>query len=59
MQFIKKTSSRISIMGLIIKTSLVLITILVIIFLLNKVDFPAPSKDIEKKISNENFKIVR
>jgi len=59
MQFIKKTSSRISIMGLIIKTSLVLITILVIIFLLNKVDFPAPIKDIEKKISNENFKIVR
>tara|TARA_Y100000389_G_scaffold156451_1_gene157307 strand:- start:606 stop:785 length:180 start_codon:yes stop_codon:yes gene_type:complete len=59
MQFIKKTSSRISIMGLIIKISLVLITILVIIFLLNKVDFPAPSKDIEKKISNENFKIVR
>tara|TARA_B100001063_G_scaffold49077_1_gene43035 strand:- start:3578 stop:3757 length:180 start_codon:yes stop_codon:yes gene_type:complete len=59
MQFIKKTSSRISIMGLIIKISLVLITILVIIFLLNKIDFPAPSKDIEKKISNENFKIVR
>ncbi len=59
MQFIKKTSSRISIMGLIIKISLVLITILVIIFLLNKVDFPAPIKDIEKKISNENFKIVR
>ena len=59
MQFIKKTSSRISIMGLIIKISLVLITILVIIFLLNKVDFPAPSKNIEKKISNENFKIVR
>ena len=59
MQFIKKTSSRISIMGLIIKIYLVLITILVIIFLLNKVDFPAPSKNIEKKISNENFKIVR
>ena len=59
MQFIKKTSSRISIMGLIIIISLVLITILVIIFLLNKVDFPAPSKEIEKKISNENFKIVR
>jgi len=59
MQFIKKTSSRVSIMGLIIKISLVLITILVITFLLNKVDFPAPSKDIEKKISNENFKIVR
>jgi hypothetical protein len=59
MQFIKKTSSRISIMGLIIKISLVLIAILVIIFLLNKVDFPAPSKDIEKKISNENFKVVR
>lgn len=30
-----------------------------IIFLLNKVNFPAPSKAIEKIISNENFKIVK
>ena len=59
MQFIKKTSSRTIILGLIVKITLVLVAILVIVFLLNKVDFPAPSKEIEKKISNENFKIVR
>ena len=28
------------------------------VFLLNKIDFPAPKKEIEKIISNENFKIV-
>ena len=59
MQFIKKTSSRTSIIRLAIKLALVLIIIFVTIFLLNKIDFPAPIKEIEKKISNENFKIVK
>ena len=59
MQFIKKTSSRTSILGIIIKLSLVLIVILVIVFLLNKIDFPAPKNEIEKIIPNENFKIVK
>ena len=27
--------------------------------LLNKIDFPAPKKEIEKIITNENFKIVK
>ena len=30
-----------------------------IVFLLNKINFPVPKKDIEKTISNENFKIVK
>ena len=59
MQFIKKTSSSINILSLIIKIALALIIILGIIFLLNKIDFPAPKKEIEKVISNENFKIVK
>ena len=59
MQFIKKTSSRVSIIGIIIKIALVLVIILGIVFLLNKIDFPAPKKVIEKIISNENFKIVK
>ena len=59
MQFIKKTSSRKSILGLIIKLALVLVVILSIVFLLNKIDFPAPKKEIEKIIPNENFKIVK
>ena len=59
MQFIKKTSLRTNILGLIIKLTLALVLILGIVFLLNKIDFPAPKKDIEKIISNENFKIVK
>ena len=59
MQFVKKTSSGKNIISLIIKLALVLIVILGIVFLLNKIDFPAPKKEIEKIISNENFKIVK
>ena len=59
MQFIKKTSSRRSILSLVIKLALVLVAILGIVFLLNKIDFPAPKKEIEKIIPNENFKIVK
>ena len=59
MQFIKKTSSRVSILGLIIKLAIALVIILGIIFLLNKIDFPAPKTSIEKIIPNENFKIVK
>ena len=59
MQFIKKTSSSRSIIGIITKIALVSITILLVIFLLNKIDFPAPKKELEKIITNENFKIVK
>ena len=59
MQFIKKTSSRTNILSLIVKIALASVMILVIVFLLNKIDFPAPKKEIEKIIPNENFKIVK
>ena len=59
MQFIKKTRSSPSLIGLTIKISLFLVIILAIIFLLNKIEFPAPIKEIEKIIPNENFKIVK
>tara|TARA_Y100000816_G_scaffold226620_1_gene171648 strand:+ start:2982 stop:3161 length:180 start_codon:yes stop_codon:yes gene_type:complete len=59
MQFIKKTSSSRSILGLIVKLALVFIVIIGIVFFLNKIDFPAPIKEIEKIIPNENFKIVK
>ena len=59
MQFIKKTSSRVNFLGLIIKLTLVLVTIIGIVFLLNKIDFPAPIKEINKIIPNENFKIIK
>ncbi len=59
MQFTKNTRSSKSALSLIIKLSLVIFLILGVIFLLNKIDFPAPQKEIEKIISNENFKIVK
>ncbi len=59
MQFIKKTSSSRSIIGIITKLTLISVVIFLIIFLLNKIDFPSPKKEIEKIISNENFKIVK
>ena len=59
MQFIKKTSSSRSIVGIVTKLVLLLLVFFLIIFLLNKIDFPAPKKDIDKIIPNENFKIFK
>ena len=59
MQFIKKTSSSRSIVGIVTKLVLLLLAFFLIIFLLNKIDFPAPKKNIDKIIPNENFKIVK
>ena len=59
MQFIKKTSLRTNIIGIIIKVTLVFIVILGIVFLLNQIEFPAPKKEIEKIIPNEKFKIIK
>ena len=59
MQFIKKTSSRQTFIVITIKLIIVLFLILGVVFLLNKIDFPSPKKEIEKIISNENFKIVK
>ena len=59
MQFTRNTSSGRRISSLIIKLSLIMVLFLGAIFLLSKVDFPAPKKEIEKIIPNENFKIVK
>ena len=59
MQFYKKTSSRKNFIGIIIKLTLILLFILGIVFFLNKIEFPAPEKDIQKIIPNEKFKIVK
>ena len=60
MQFNKNTSSgKTNIIGLIIKSIIGLVVILGLVFLINKIDFPAPIKEIEKIIPNENFKIVK
>ena len=60
MQFNKNTSSgKTNTIGLIIKSIIGLVVILGLVFLINKIDFPAPKKEIEKIIPNENFKIVK
>ena len=60
MQFNKNTSSgKTNIIGSIIKSIIGLVVILGLVFLINKIDFPAPKKEIEKIIPNENFKIVK
>ncbi len=60
MQFSKNTSSgKAGIVGLVIKSVIGLGAILAIIFFLSTIDFPTPKKEIEKIISNENFKIVK
>mgnify|MGYP001357605230 FL=1 len=59
MQFVKKTSLRRNILSLVFKLALVFIVILGIIFLLNKIEYPSPNKEIEKIIPNENFKIIK
>ena len=61
MQFRRNTST--GKLNQTIKFLIKLIVILLILFLtlilLNKIDFPAPNKKIEKNISNENFKVVK
>ncbi len=59
MQFIKKTRSSPSFISIVIKFTIFIVIVFGIIFLLNKIDFPAPKKEIEKIIPNENFKIVK
>ena len=60
MQFNKNTSSgKANIIVLIVKSIIGLVVILGLVFLINKIDFPAPKKEIEKIIPNENFKIVK
>ena len=60
MEFDKNTrSGKASITALLVKFSLGSIVVIGIIFFLNKIEFPSPKKNIEKVISNENFKIVK
>ena len=61
MQFHKKTSRgkySFLIKILAIVSSLIMFFYLAIV-LVDKIDFPAPNKKIEKDISNENLKIVK
>ena len=61
MQFTKKTSrGSLDIMKkFLIKVFIAIFLLILAIFLINKINFPAPSKKIEKVIPNENFKTIK
>jgi|TARA_B110001452_G_scaffold173020_1_gene145000 hypothetical protein len=61
MQFIRNTSmsKKKSFLILSIKIILFFVVIFVSVMLLNKIDLPLPSKDIEKIIPNEKLRIVK
>ena len=61
MQFEKKTrvGSISAIIKLLIKIILICLLLLITVILIDRIDFPSPTKKIEKVIPNENFKIVK
>ena len=61
MQFTKNTSkARLNkLVKIIIKVFLVIFLLFLVLILLNKIEFPAPIKKIEKIIPNENFKTIK
>ena len=61
MQFQKNSSigkSNVA-LKLLIKIAVFFLILFLLLFLLNKIEFPSPSKKIEKIISNETFKVVK
>ena len=61
MQFQKKTSVGKfgGLMKLTIKVAFLFTAVLLVIVLVDKINFPYPNKKIEKIISDENFKVVK
>ena len=58
MQFKKNTSP--GKLKNLIKYIVIFLTLFFItIFIINKINFPSPNKDIEKIISNETFKVIK
>ena len=61
MHFYKKTTIGKSnnYIKLVIKLSLIIFLFFIILIMVDQINFPAPNKNIEKIIPNENFKIVK
>jgi len=61
MQIYRKTRRGIG--GTLVKQAfkflILIIVLMIIIFLISRLDLPAPSKNIEQKIPNENFKVIK
>ena len=48
-----------TIIKLLIKIILIYLVLLIAVILIDRIEFPSPTKKIEKIIPNENFKIVK
>ena len=61
MQFERKTrvGSTSAIIKLLIKIILICLVLLIAVIFIDRIDFPSPTKKIEKVIPNENFKVVK
>ena len=61
MEFEKKTriGNPKGIFGIMIKIILLIFILAISIVLIDRINFPSPTKKIEKVIPNENFKIVK
>ena len=60
MQFTKKTSKdKIFSFGTISKIIIAIFIIISVLTLINKINMPAPTKQIEKILPNENFKTIK
>jgi hypothetical protein len=61
MQFQKKTSIGPfgSSVKILIRIALIFIVLLLLVVLVDKINFPYPNKKIEKIVPNENFKAVK
>ena len=61
MQFHRKTSNRMSngLINLLIKLTIIIFLISVVIIVIDRIALPAPSKSLQKKIPNEQFKVVK
>jgi len=61
MQFHRKTSNRMTngLISLFIKLAIIIFLFSVIVIVLDRVALPVPSKNLQKKIPNEQFKVVK
>ena len=60
MQFKKTSKGRLTDVGkFLLKVILVVFVLFLVVIAVDKIDFPAPSKKIEKIIPNENFKKIK
>tara|TARA_B100001029_G_C14977707_1_gene404110 strand:+ start:727 stop:912 length:186 start_codon:yes stop_codon:yes gene_type:complete len=61
MQFERKTRIGVSkrVFGISIKITLIILVLIFGVILIDKINFPSPTKAIEKIISNENYKVIK